>query len=83
MGGALVRDGRRERRARRPKVRNKRVWASVERDLKVVIEEAFDEALARDPQHRRQWVVLVDGNKDQLAAIKLTADSLDRAATVP
>jgi hypothetical protein len=70
-------EARRERRARRPKVRNKRVWASVERDPKVVIDEAFREALARDPQHRRQWVVLVDGNKDQLAIVKTTADKLN------
>lgn len=70
-------EARRERRARRPKVRNKRVWASVEHDPQVVIDEAFHEALARDPQHRRQWVVLVDGNKDQLAIIKATADKLD------
>ena len=63
-------------RPERPKVRNKRVWASVERDLKVVIEETFHEARARDPNHQRQWAVLVDGNKDQLASIKTMADTL-------
>lgn len=68
-------DGSRSADARpeRPKVRNKRVWASVERDPQVVIEEAFREAQARDPQHRRQWVVLVDGNEDQLALVKAAA----------
>ena len=70
-------EARRERRARRPKVRSKRVWASVERDLHVVVEETFHEALARDPEHRRQWVVLIDGNKDQLAAIEATAAKLE------
>ncbi|MEJ2435840.1 MAG: ISKra4 family transposase, partial [Pseudolabrys sp.] len=66
----------REDRPERPKVRNKRVWASVERDAEVVIEEAFREALARDPQHRRQWIVLIDGNEDQLALVKAKAEQL-------
>ncbi len=57
-------------RPERPKVTNKRVWASVEHEPETVIEEAFREARARDPKHRRQWVVLVDGNKDQLAIIE-------------
>jgi hypothetical protein len=63
-------------RPKRPKVRNKRVWASIERDPRNVIEETFHEALARDPQHRRQWVVLVDGNKDQIAIIRDIANTL-------
>ncbi|MGH7439460.1 MAG: ISKra4 family transposase [Polyangiaceae bacterium] len=63
-------------RPERPKVRHKRVWASVEREPETVIEETFREALARDPQHRRQWAVLVDGNKDQLAIISAMAERL-------
>jgi hypothetical protein len=54
--------------ARRPKVQSKRVW--VERAPEAVIAEAFREAEARDPEHRRRWVVLLDGNKDQLALTK-------------
>ena len=46
----------------RPRVRNKRVWASVERDSETVILEAFQEALQRDPKQSRQWVILVDGH---------------------
>jgi hypothetical protein len=69
-------EARRARRARRPKARNKRVWASVERDLRVVIEELFDDAVARDPRHRRQWVALIDGNKEQIATIEATAKRL-------
>jgi hypothetical protein len=45
----------------RPPVRNKRVWASVERETEAVIEEAFEEALRWDPEQKRPWVVLVDG----------------------
>jgi len=64
------------RRPERPKVTNKRVWASVEHEPETVIEEAFREALARDSKHRRQWVVLVDGNKDQLAIINAKREKL-------
>jgi hypothetical protein len=67
---------RREPRARRPKVRNKRVWASVEREPEVVIDEAFLEAEARAPDHRRTWVVLLDGNKDQIAFAMRAAKKL-------
>jgi hypothetical protein len=67
LDGSHPKDDRPER----PKVRNKRVWASVEQDPEAVIAETFHEARARDPQHRRQWVVLIDGNKDQLSAIKI------------
>jgi hypothetical protein len=75
-------EARREQRARRPKVRNKRVFASVERDPEVVIEEAFEEAEARDPKHHRTWVVLVDGNKDQLALAKAAAKKRNVEVTI-
>lgn len=58
---------------RRPRPTNKRVWASIEHSPQRVIRDAFDEALRRDPEHRRRWVVLVDGNKDQIARIKRAA----------
>jgi hypothetical protein len=54
----------------RPRARNKRVWASVERDPAVVTEELFAEAQRRDPEQRRPWVMLVDGHKDQLKHIR-------------
>ncbi len=54
----------------RPRVGNKRVWASVERDLRVVTDEVFQEALQRDPEKGRQWVMLVDGHKGQLRQIR-------------
>ena len=57
----------------RPPVRNKRVWASVERDGEKVIEEAFDEAFKRDPKQERPWVVVVDGHPHQLRMIERVA----------
>ena len=59
--------------APRPKVENKRVWASVERDTRKVIDEMFAEALRRDPHQQRQWVVLIDGDRDQVASIQAAA----------
>lgn len=53
-----------------PKPQNKRVWASVERSAKEVIDEVFQEALRRDPLKLRQWVMLVDGEPRQLAHIQ-------------
>ena len=57
----------------RPKVHHKRVWASVEREAETVIDELFEEALRRDPDQERQWVVLVDGEPHQLARIQAAA----------
>jgi hypothetical protein len=36
-----------------PRARNKRVWASVERDPESVIDDVFQEALRRDPKQQR------------------------------
>jgi hypothetical protein len=52
-----------------PKARNKRVWASLERDARTVIEEIFQEGLSRDSQKQREWVILVDGQEHQLNLI--------------
>lgn len=57
----------------RPVMSDKRVWASVEQDAKTVIESAFVEATTRDPEHQREWVVLVDGELHQLAVLKAIA----------
>jgi hypothetical protein len=54
----------------RPRPVNKRVWASLVVEPKTVIEETFAEGLKRDPERKRRWVVLVDGNPDQLRAVK-------------
>jgi hypothetical protein len=53
-----------------PKPSNKRLWASVEKPPREVIEEMFTEANRRDPNHRRKWVVLVDGQSVQLRQIR-------------
>lgn len=58
---------------KRPKVHAKRVWASVEKSPSKVIQAMFDEALRRDPDKKRRWVVLVDGDAKQLRAVRAAA----------
>ena len=53
----------------KPRARNKRVWASVQRAPHEVTEEVFAEALRRAPERRRPWVMLVDGHEGQLEHI--------------
>jgi hypothetical protein len=54
----------------RPRARAKRVWASVGKDPEVVTREVFDEAERRDPGHRRTWVVVVDGDRNQIRRVR-------------
>lgn len=53
-----------------PKPQKKRVWASLEHESEEVISHMFDEANRRDPKHKREWVVLVDGQRHQLDLIE-------------
>lgn len=55
---------------KRPRPEQKRVWASLEKEPDEVIEEAFQEAESRDPNHEKKWVVLVDGNETQIKIAK-------------
>jgi len=66
----------------RPRPTNKRVWASVSKPTEDVIHAAFEEARRRDPEKKRRWVVLVDGNKDQLRLIKKAARKVGVAITI-
>src|SRR5262249_26286297 len=66
----------------RPRSVNKRVWASLETDPKQVIDAALEEGLRRDPERRRRWVVLVDGNRDQLRLVKQAAKKAGMECTI-
>jgi hypothetical protein len=66
----------------RPAPHDKRVWASVERTPRKVIRSMFDEALRRDPERCRRWVVLVDGEPKQLAAVKAEARRIGVKLTI-
>jgi hypothetical protein len=58
----------------RPRPEHKRVWASLARSPEEVIGEMFDEAGRRDPQQRKQWVALVDGNLPQIQHLEHLAE---------
>jgi hypothetical protein len=64
-----------------PEARDKWVSASVTDSIEDMIAAAFDEAGRRDPEGVRQRVFLVDGNKQQLAAI--AAEAGKRGLKVP
>ncbi len=63
-----------------PKALAKWLAGSVRKDPAEMIAAAFDEAAARDPQHLRTWVVLVDGAEHQLDLIR--AEAARRAVTI-
>ena len=64
---------------REPQARGKWLTASVTDDIPAVIASAFDEAERRDPQHNREWTVLIDGNNTQIEAV--TAEAARRGIT--
>jgi hypothetical protein len=65
----------------RPAPEHKRVWASLEQTPDAVIAAMFDEAQHRDPEHRKQWVALVDGNETQIDV--LTKQTAARQVRMP
>ena len=64
----------------RPKTTGKWLTASVTSDIAAVIAAGFDEAERRDPQHKRTWIALVDGNNTQIDAV--SAEAARRGVTV-
>lgn len=74
--------GLRDRDTARPRPTNKRVWASAERSAQLVVGDAFDEALRRDPDRRRRWVALVDGQRDQIKRVERAARKIGVEITI-
>jgi hypothetical protein len=73
-------DKEKKERSRGPQASGKWLTASVTDDIPAVIAAAFGEAERRDPEHRRTWIALVDGNNTQIDAIK--AEAARRSVTV-
>jgi hypothetical protein len=59
--------------SKRPKPQQKRVWAGIREALGEVLGQAFEEALRRDPEHKRTWVVLIDGQEELIRRIESSA----------
>jgi hypothetical protein len=66
----------------RPRPLNKRLYASIARSPADVIADGFRDALARDPERQRRWVVLLDGNADQLQAVSREARRIGVEITI-
>lgn len=66
----------------RPRPTNKRVWASAQRSAQGVIDDAFAEATRRDPEHRRRWIVLLDGQRDQIKRVERAARKAGARITI-
>ncbi|MGH2902050.1 MAG: ISKra4 family transposase [Solirubrobacteraceae bacterium] len=66
-------NGAQRERRKRPGAVNKWLTGSVTDNAQTVISAAFDQAEARDPDHRRTWIVLLDGANAQIEQIKTEA----------
>jgi hypothetical protein len=66
----------------RPRAKNKRVWARIEKSSEAVTRDVFKEAHHRDPRHRRRWVVLVDGDRHQIARVRRAAKQYEVKVTL-
>lgn len=71
-----------EKKTKKFRAKDKRVWASLEKDPDVVMDDVFFEACRRDPKHRRDWVFLVDGDPHQISRIHDFAELHEVEVTV-
>jgi len=56
--------------SKRPRPINKKVFASIEEDSEIVIDQLFQQAIKQDPEKKCRWLMMVDGHKGQLNVIK-------------
>ncbi len=73
---------RRKVNIQRPKPMAKRIWASVEKDATDVIDTLVMEAKQRDPFHKKEWIVLVDGQDYQIEQIEAALERHQVQATI-
>ena len=66
----------------RPRPVAKRIWASIEQDASEVINTLVVQAMKRDPNHDKEWVVLVDGQDYQIDQIKAALKRRQVQATI-
>jgi hypothetical protein len=66
----------------RPVPSAKRLWASLRKSSKTVITEIFHEAMQRDPDRKKAWVVCVDGDLNQIKQFQRLAKQFDIQVTI-
>lgn len=69
-------------RRKRPKPQNKVVWASLEKSRQEVVEDLFEEAESRDPEHDKQWLGVVDGLAHPIELLRAEAKRRGIALTL-
>lgn len=55
---------------KRTRPKNKRTWASLEKDADVMMDQIFEEGMRRDSEKKRQWVYIADGDLHQLSRVE-------------
>jgi hypothetical protein len=78
----LPEDDQQREAAAAPKAAGKWLTASVTDAAAQVIKAGFDEATRRDPDHKRIWVALVDGNAHQIDRIRAQARTRKVSVTI-
>jgi hypothetical protein len=73
-------NGKRRKKKQAPGAVNRRYRADIAADRSVPVKWLFDEAGRRDPGRERDWIVLVDGDKHQIALIQ--AEAAARGVTI-
>ncbi len=66
----------------RPSPVAKRVWAGLKKPGEAIIQEMFEEALQRFSSDNKEWVVLVDGDLDQIRKIKRFSRQFNKKLTI-
>jgi hypothetical protein len=65
-----------------PKAQGKTLFASVARPAAGVIADAFAEAHRRDPEHKRPWIAVIDGNCHQIETVSKLAGEYGVQVTI-
>ena len=65
-----------------PRPKDKRVFASIEKTSLQAMDEVFREALRRDPEQKRQWIVLVDGDRQQIRRVNQMSKKYSATVTI-
>ncbi len=67
---------------KRPKPVFKRVWARIEATSEEVTDDVFSEAIKRDKDLNKTWVVLIDGDLNQLRRTKKRIRKINKSALI-
>ncbi len=71
-----------DKRRQRPRPTAKRLWASLKHANATVITTIFEEAMRRDAAHTKDWVVLVDGDPNQIKTFERIAHARQVSLTI-